>query len=115
MQALAGTRQHATCSVHRYHWPPIILAATEEHHVQPKYLGGPDVPANKRWVCASCHNAAHLCIDSLLRGRPFPAGSTRAQQRLARTGYGMWLAANSPITDEAAFRAHHPMVTPRPT
>jgi hypothetical protein len=108
----AQARVHQTCSVQRQHRPRVILAATEEHHVQPRYLDGPDVPANKRWVCASCHNAAHLCLDALLRGRPFPEGSTRQQQALARAGFDAWKASGGRVSDHAGFVAHHPGLVP---
>lgn len=102
---LAAVRQHGACSLHRYHWPRVPAAATEEHHVQPRYLGGADVPSNKAWVCANCHNSVHLAITAMVEGRPVPEGVSRAQLELARRGYLAWVNGRKAITDPLVFGA----------
>jgi hypothetical protein len=92
-----AVRVHQPCTVQRYHWPPVQLGETEEHHVQPLYLGGPDIRANKRWVCPNCHYAAHLALTAMVAGKPVPR-VTRAQLALAKDGWNAWVASGQPIT-----------------
>lgn len=99
-------RTHQPCALHRYHWPRVPLGTTEEHHVWPKYLGGPEKGA-KRWVCGNCHAAAHLALTAMVEGLAIPKVS-RAQYALAREGFIYWTnnSKGGPrITDPAEHAA----------
>lgn len=41
-----------------------------EHHVRPRAAGGDDGEANKKWLCAGCHQSLHRMSEMILRGAP---------------------------------------------
>jgi hypothetical protein len=51
------------CQVHTHRdWTPL-----DSHHIWPKGMGGPDVPANRVVVCPNGHGAIHEYIRRLIR------------------------------------------------
>jgi hypothetical protein len=80
------------CQVHGDHRP--IPLELHRHHVWPQAMGGPDVEANKVTVCPTGHANIHVAMRHLIDELP-PPGS-RAEVRLARTGFEQWLAAGKP-------------------
>lgn len=51
-----------TCAVHKHDsWVP-----TENHHIWPEGMGGPDIPANKIKVCCNGHYEIHEFIRQLM-------------------------------------------------
>lgn len=49
------------CGVHRHHeWVP-----GASHHVWPVGDGGPNIPANRIWLCYNGHMSVHSYIDKL--------------------------------------------------
>lgn len=44
--------------------PPLEL---NSHHIIPLYLGGPDVPTNRIWLCPNAHANVHEVLRLLLR------------------------------------------------
>lgn len=84
------TPSTASCEVHRVHLPRSHVQ--EYHHVWPQALGGPTVPANMVWLCATGHNNVHRLMARLIatRGQLTAAdrkGYARAEIALARLGY----------------------------
>lgn len=54
-----------TCRCVAGHRPgPMVLNA---HHVWPISAGGPDVAANRVWVCHSSHDSIHILLAEMLR------------------------------------------------
>jgi len=80
------------CSVHSYHWPPSL--AVDEHHVWPLGMGGPDVAANKIWVCPTGHRNIHASLNLLLQGID-PIG-TKKEIHFAGHGYSQWILNGKP-------------------
>ena len=51
---------HAHCHCVAEHRPPYL--ELERHHLWPLYLGGPDIPENMVWICATTHGSVHELI-----------------------------------------------------
>jgi len=49
-----------TCQCVSEHRPPSIQF--EHHHIWPKEDGGPTVPENLVYICATCHNNVHCYL-----------------------------------------------------
>ena len=81
------------CSVHRYHWPPVL--ETEVHHVWPLGMGGPDTAENRVACCPTGHSSIHVLIRSLMKAKPLPK-ATREEKRLAVKGFTAWVQAGRP-------------------
>lgn len=90
----------ARCLCVSEHRPPVL--EYEFHHVWPLYLGGPDVAANKVWICPTTHANVHELMRLMVAGK----GSTdselsaleerpvsRYAAALARQGYMEWISA----------------------
>ena len=88
------------CGCVATHSPPSVLL--EHHHVWPQEFGGPTVPDNLVWICASTHNSVHvflrlfaaakrsLSVDELraaLTAGGYPAYVNRYTYRLAVRGW----------------------------
>lgn len=44
------------------------LATAEDHHIKPRAFGGDDSPANRKWLCASCHTRIHKVQGLIIKG-----------------------------------------------
>lgn len=110
------------CVLHKYHYPK-PARPTEDHHIQPKYMHGKNVPSNLAPICPTGHDNVHLYIDWLLandsthaanesnrrgeyifnfaawakwaRATPEPS-VTRSEKALALQGYNAWVAEGRP-------------------
>lgn len=110
------------CVLHKYHYP-VPARPTEDHHIQPKFMHGPDVASNKAPVCPTGHDNVHLYIDWLVahdaihakkeserkqerifnfvrwavdsRAKVEPS-VTRSEKALALQGYNAWVAIGRP-------------------
>lgn len=47
------------------HVPAAVLL--EYHHIWPQEFGGPTVPENLIWICATAHNTVHTYLRAFLR------------------------------------------------
>lgn len=104
------------CVLHKYHYP-IPARPTVDHHRQPKFMGGPDVPANLFPICPTGHDNVHLYIDWMLKHdaatRPHlfreytaplalvqvnagPPSVTRSEKAMAIAGYTAWVNMGRP-------------------
>jgi len=72
------------CDVHGSHRPG--LTVTDLHHVWPRGDGGPDIPANRVWVCPTGHRNIHEALEKLRVGK-VPPKVTRKELALARLGW----------------------------
>lgn len=62
-EASRGVQMSQACAVHTHdEWVP-----TNEHHVWPLGMGGPDAPANRVTLCMNGHGATHAYMDLLIR------------------------------------------------
>ena len=78
---------------------PLVLEY-EHHHVWPKGMGGPDVPANLVWLCPTTHTNAHELMRLLQRGQLTPA--LRAEVTRTKAGrYALALAELGLLRDAA--------------
>jgi hypothetical protein len=82
------------CEVHAYHRPQPLRV--DVHHIQPRGMGGADVPGNKIRVCPTGHFNIHRLMGSLLKGLPMPRTGTKAERKLAQRGYDEWVDADKP-------------------
>ncbi len=83
-----------------------VVVHTEQHHIHPLGMGGPDTPDNIISVCPSTHDATHRLLR--LTGyrydgnppwwvvREFPY----AARRLAADGWARWDTAGRPVAWE---------------
>lgn len=75
-----------TCTVHGHHYPTPLR--TVVHHIWPREYGGPDVEANRVWLCDNGHYNVHTLLDMLRKGQALPRGmGTRNERRIARLGW----------------------------
>lgn len=44
------------------------LVPLEVHHVWPRGMGGPDIPANKVTICSNAHGSIHDYLSRLVKG-----------------------------------------------
>jgi hypothetical protein len=83
------------CEIHTGRHVP-RTHVNEIHHVWPLGHGGPDIPENKKVVCATGHNNVHQLMNLLLDWREKHSGEkfpdevwrkyTRGEQELALLG-----------------------------
>lgn len=74
------------------HRPPCL--ELEHHHIWPLYLGGPDTPDNKIWICANTHNNTHELIRLMAKaGRYLSHSECQALQDRPVPRYAHALAA----------------------
>lgn len=61
------------CVCVKNHTPKVL--DVEQHHIWPLGEGGPDVPANRIWLCPTTHTNVHTYLRWLIRlgdrSRPF--------------------------------------------
>ena len=87
------------CQVHKGHRPPVHRTAV--HHVWPRGMGGPDVPANRVNICGTGHDTIHTNIHALCSHGPDAVlVGTRAERALALRGWQAWVDAGKPGTPE---------------
>lgn len=84
------------CVVHGSHWPPV--RETEQHHIWPLGMGGPDVKTNKVKICPTGHANVHVALRRLVAGGSVRVGvdGTRAELALAQRAFAEWDAAGRP-------------------
>jgi hypothetical protein len=77
--------------------------AYESHHIWPLGMGGPDVAANRVWLCPTAHTNAHEILRELMRsGRLswtqvvnlFPVPVSRYAYSVAIAGYEAWVTGS---------------------
>lgn len=71
-----------------------------EHHVVPTYLGGPDTPENRVWLCPTTHYNVHELLREFLRqsrvltfrecSRAWGPPVSEYAWQIARRGYIEW-------------------------
>lgn len=105
------------CVLHKYHYPA-PARPTVDHHRQPKFMHGPDVPANLFAVCPTGHDNVHLYLDWMLKhdvptaphlfveytaplalakaNAPVPR-VTRSEKAMALEGYTAWVNMGRPV------------------
>jgi len=93
------------CALHRRHTPEPLLI--EEHHIQPRAMGGPSTPENLIPCCPTGHYNVHRVLAHLVFGTANPGG-TRTERRTAAEGYKRWLAAGKPGNPQAAWGVKRP-------
>ena len=77
--------QRCACSAD--HRPaPLELHA---HHIHPLYLGGPDVPDNKVWLCPTAHTNVHELLRLMMRAGRLTWGevTTTSEQPVSRYAF----------------------------
>ena len=84
------------CLVHKVHNPRVN--DTEVHHIFPRGLGGPDVPANKVAICGTGHNNVHALLREWEHLGHAPDKTVLAtfhpgERKLAERGWTEWQAA----------------------
>lgn len=88
-------RLKRTCSAHRTHLPSIRIGnsfTVEEHHIWPLGHDGPDVAANRVWLCPTGHSRVHELLTAWLAAGGRPSWKVlvwygQAERELARRGY----------------------------
>ncbi len=97
--------EDATCVCVNDHRPPVL--EYNAHHILPLYLGGPDVPENRVWLCPTTHVNVHEVLRLLLRDGPLtyrqvqqlqPRPVSRYAYDLAADGYRRWTAVSNPTS-----------------
>lgn len=93
----------ASCGCVPAHRPPPL--ELHSHHIWPEYLGGPDTPNNRIWLCPTTHANVHELIRlMLLADRPLteselehaePRPVSRYAARLARRGFTEYQSART--------------------
>jgi hypothetical protein len=103
--SLAAHDEHAACACVSDHRPPVL--ELHAHHLLPLYLGGPDVPENRVWICPSTHANVHELLRPMLRDGPLTYRQAQQMQTrpvsryaydLAADGYARWSAASTPTS-----------------
>ncbi len=96
---LGSHDEDAVCVCVSDHRPPVL--EFNSHHILPLYLGGPDVPENRVWLCPTTHVNVHELLRLMLRDGPLTYRQvqnlqTRPVSRyaydLAADGYRRWSA-----------------------
>lgn len=82
------------CSVHRSHGSAKPLEL-DSHHVWPLAMGGPDVVANRVWLCPNGHRNVHHLLRLLVEGKPLIKYHVK-ERAVAQSGYDQWVAAGKP-------------------
>lgn len=91
----------AHCDCTTDHRPPVL--EFQQHHVLPKYLGGPDTDDNLVWVCSTTHDNVHELLRLMLKLGPLSYAECQTLERprvvsrfaytLARRGFEAWQAS----------------------
>ena len=82
----------AHCHCVAEHRPPAL--ELEEHHIWPRYLGGPDTPENRIFICSTTHGNVHELLRLMLRaGRVLPYRELQLAEDRPVSRYAAELAA----------------------
>ena len=86
------------CVCTTVHRPP--TSRPHEHHLWPKFLGGPPHPATLVHLCPTTHDLVHFALRGFLAHGWTPwtlrAGVPRYAHQIATLGYQAWSAASQP-------------------
>lgn len=84
------------CQVHTHRdWTPL-----DSHHIWPKGMGGPDVPANRVVVCPNGHGAIHEYMRRLIKhnGTVPPAEARHFGRKVKALAVRGWTEAGKPTS-----------------
>lgn len=90
VESASPSQTSLPCTVHRAHRPRSHV--NEIHHEWPLGDGGPDIPANRRVICATGHNSVHQLINEYRKANGDPGWAVRrryhpGERRLAAIGW----------------------------
>lgn len=92
------TATHAEACVCCYRHTPAVLEP-QDHHLWPKYLGGPEHPDTLLRLCATTHTNAHRILRAMVKAgqlMPRELGQPRYSYHVASLGFQAWDAAGRP-------------------